>query len=150
MRKQVWSFSDEINESENCKQNEIGMSIVEVECSEVKITSSIIEYNLKRNGASSRCRHLLLFSRIFFTSPLPFPSFTCLYFISFHFFYCLSLLSDTWFLPLQLLCSSFFSFLLVYCRREAWETIGNHIKVVSCVVHLSVSPQTARIVKKWD
>ena len=40
MSKLVWSFTGEMNESENCKQNEIWMSIGEVECSEGKITSS--------------------------------------------------------------------------------------------------------------
>ena len=44
---------------------------------------------------------------------------------------------------LPLLCSHSFSFLLVYCWREAWETIVHYVTVVSCVVQLSVSPQTA-------
>ena len=57
-----------------------------------------------------------------------------------------SALSSIWILSLLCSSSSCFcnsSFLLVYCWREAWETIVHHVTVVSCVVQLSVSPQTA-------
>jgi len=59
MSKLVWSFTGEMNESENCKQNEIWMSIGEVERSEVqRIIPLLISLEYKGNELfSASYRH---------------------------------------------------------------------------------------------